>query len=151
MHNFCYEGPIVRANETPCNTCHPLWTNVRHFSTELWCIISPLYYNVITAPCPRANGNHAAPQETLCHPRVALCRPRAASTSGLRQPLWRHNVSFGAHNFLCPSDRGAVIFHCPKFGTTWDQGRSKPKGSTAEQRGHCCRSCSFVTWIERVV
>ena len=58
MHNFYDEGPMVRANETTCNTCHPLWTNVRHFSTELWCIISPVYYNVITAPCPRANGNY---------------------------------------------------------------------------------------------
>ena len=96
MHNFCYEGPIVRANETPCNTCHPLWTNVRHFSTELWCIISPLYYNVITAPCPRANGNY----EPL--------RKRYAA-------LGLHNVSFGAHNLHCPSGRGVVISHSAPF------------------------------------
>ena len=38
----------MRANETPFSICHPLWTNIQHFSTELWGIISPLYYNVIT-------------------------------------------------------------------------------------------------------
>ena len=27
---------LMRAN----GICHPLWTNVRHFSNELWCIIS---------------------------------------------------------------------------------------------------------------
>ena len=26
---------IMRANETPFSICHPLWTNVQHFSTEL--------------------------------------------------------------------------------------------------------------------
>ena len=49
---------IMRAIGTPLGICHPLWTNVRHFSTEPWCIISPIYYNVITAPCPRANENY---------------------------------------------------------------------------------------------
>ena len=36
------------------------------------------------------------------------------STAALRRhnaTLWRHKVSFGAHNFHCPSGRGAVISH----------------------------------------
>ena len=34
--------------------------------------------------------------------------------------LWGHNVSFGAHDFHCPSGRGAVISHYNRFGTISD-------------------------------
>ena len=37
-------------------SCPPLWLNSPHFSTELWCIISPIYYNVITVISVRMPG-----------------------------------------------------------------------------------------------
>ena len=77
-----------------------------------------IYYNVVTAPLPSGQRKLCLPHATLCPPLVALCLPRDASTSGLRhpsggimQPSGWHNVSFGRHNFHCPSWRGAVILH----------------------------------------
>ena len=87
----------------PSKTCHPLWTNVQHFSTELWCIISPLYYNVITAPCPRANGrgaviSHSAPFESVPYFIPLLW----AGAGGCRDSgLRRRQLNLARKSFSC--------------------------------------------------
>ena len=90
--------------QTPLGICHPLWTNVRYFSTELWDIISqPILYCHYNTPALGPIGNYTAlglhfSALGMHYPALGPPRPPAALWRD-NAPQGRKNVARGRYNF----------------------------------------------------